>query len=81
MNALWVGKHESLFPTIMFVACQILGIMGSYIETKRIFSLIKEFTNLNRSCLQLENLDKLIFVNTNWSNDPKVGCTSPSSLI
>lgn len=65
MNVLWVGKHEYLFPTITFFACQILGIMGSKIETKRIFSLIKEFTNLNRCHLQLEYLDKLIFVNKN----------------
>jgi hypothetical protein len=26
-------------------------------------------------------LDKLIFVNKNWPNDPRIGCKSPFSLI
>jgi hypothetical protein len=26
-------------------------------------------------------LDKLIFVNRNWFNDPRIGCKSPSSLV
>jgi len=33
------GKHESMFLTFGFLACQILSIVGSQIETKRIFSL------------------------------------------
>jgi len=31
--------------------------------------------------MQSNNLDKLIFVSKNWPNDPKEGCSSPSSLI
>jgi hypothetical protein len=27
------------------------------------------------------NLDKIIFVSKNWPSDPRVGCSSPSSLI
>jgi hypothetical protein len=29
----------------------------------------------------LENLDKLIFVNQNWLNDPRLGCNMPSTLV
>jgi hypothetical protein len=32
----WWAKHESLFPIVAF-ACQIFGIIGYQIETKRIF--------------------------------------------
>jgi hypothetical protein len=28
------GKHEAMFPTFGFLACQILSIIGSQIETK-----------------------------------------------
>jgi hypothetical protein len=31
--------------------------------------------------LQTENLEKFIFVNKNWPNDPKIGCKSPSNLL
>ncbi len=33
----WWGKHEIMFPIIGFLACQILGIVGSQIEIERIF--------------------------------------------
>jgi len=33
----WWGKHEAMFPTIGFLACQILGIVGSQIEIERKF--------------------------------------------
>jgi hypothetical protein len=26
-------------------------------------------------------LEKLIFVNKSWPNDPRIGCKSPSSLV
>jgi hypothetical protein len=38
-------------------------------------------TSLKRCWLQFENLDKLIFVNQNWPNDPRVGCNMPSTLV
>jgi hypothetical protein len=25
----WWAKHESMFPTITFMACQIFGVVGS----------------------------------------------------
>ncbi len=41
---------------------QILGIIGSQIETKCIFSLVGILTNLRWCKLQIDNLEKLIFV-------------------
>ncbi len=38
-------------------------------------------TNLRRCRLQLNNLDKIIFISKNQLNDPRVDCNSPSSLI
>jgi len=58
-----MGKHESLFPIIVFLAPQILGIVGSQIDIKRIFSLVGILTNLRR----------LIFVSKNWPNVPRMG--------
>jgi hypothetical protein len=38
-------------------------------------------TNLRRCHLQLENLEKLIFLNKNPLNDYRVCCKSPSNLL
>jgi hypothetical protein len=70
-----------MFPTIGFCARQILGIVGSQIEIERIFSLTRILTSLKKCRLQSENLDKLIFVNKNWLNDPKINCKYPSTLV
>ncbi len=37
----WFQKYETMFLTIGFLAQQILGVIGSQIEIKRIFSLAK----------------------------------------
>jgi hypothetical protein len=58
----WWVKHKFLFPIVAFLAPQILGIVGSKIETKIIFSLVGIFTNLRRSCFQLDNLDKIFLL-------------------
>jgi hypothetical protein len=34
----WWVKHEHRFPNIGLLACEVMGIMGSQIETKRIFN-------------------------------------------
>jgi hypothetical protein len=54
-----------MFPIVGFLAQQILGIVGSQIETKMIFTLVGIFTNLRRCHLQSENMEKLIFVSKN----------------
>jgi hypothetical protein len=58
-----------------------LGVVGFQIETKKSFSFVGILTNLRRCHLQINNLEKLIFVNNNWLNDPIIGCKSPSNLM
>ncbi len=48
---LW-EKHHNMFPTIGFCARQILEIVGSQIETKRIFSLVGILSTFRRCHLQ-----------------------------
>jgi hypothetical protein len=70
-----------MFPTIGFCARQIWEIVGFQIEIERIFSSIGILTSLKRCHLQSKKLDKLIFVNKNWPNDPRIGCKSTLSLV
>jgi len=60
LSLLMGEKHEAMFPTIGFLACQILGIVGSQGQIETIFSLVRILTILRRCCLPLENLEKLI---------------------
>jgi len=62
-------KHESLFLTFGFLARQIIGILGSQIETECIFSLAGILNSLRKYCVQCDDLKKLIFVSENWLND------------
>jgi len=54
--------------------------VGSQIAIEKIFYLVGMLTNLKRCHLQSNNLDKLIFVSKNWANDPRVSCSSHTSL-
>jgi hypothetical protein len=56
----WWEKHESMFPIVSLCAKQILGIVGSQIETQKKNSLARIF--ISKCCLQSKKLDKLIFV-------------------
>jgi hypothetical protein len=58
-----------MFPTIGFLAHQILEIVGSQIMIKTIFFSTCIFINLRRCCLQSGNLEIFIFVSKNWPND------------
>jgi hypothetical protein len=69
----WWGKHEYLFSIVAFLAHHVLGIVDFQTKTENFFSLIGILTNLRRCCLQLDNLDMLIFVLKNWPHDLKVG--------
>jgi hypothetical protein len=61
-----------MFPIVGFYARNFLRIVGSQIGI---------LTNLKRCLLPLKNLDKLIFVNKKWPNDPKIGCKSLFGLV
>jgi hypothetical protein len=43
--------------------------------------LARILTNLKEYHLQIKILKKLIFVNKNWPNDPRIGYKSPSYLV
>jgi hypothetical protein len=78
----WWRKHETMFSTIGFLVKYILGIVNFQIEIENFFSLAKTLINLRRCHLQFFlNLEKLIFVNKNWSNDTMVGCKAPNNLV
>jgi hypothetical protein len=70
-----------LFPTIVFLAFQIFGIMWSQIEIEIFFSLDGILMNWRRCRLQVDHLDKLTFINKNWHNDLRVGYTLSFNLI
>ncbi len=70
-----------MLSTIDFLIKQILGIVGSQIEIKNIFSLTEILTNLKRCHLQLDNLEKWIFMNKNWLDDARMGCKALNNLI
>ncbi len=72
-------KHETMFSIIGFLVKHILKIVNFQIETMNLFSLTKILTNLRKCHLQSKNLEKLIFVNKNWSNDARVGCKAPNN--
>ncbi len=61
----WCEEYEIMFPTIGFLVHKISRIVGSKIEMEMIFSLARILTNLRRFHLQLDNLEKFIFVNKN----------------
>ncbi len=44
------------------------------LRLKELFSIFGILTTLKRCRFQIDNLDKLIFVNKNWSFDLHVGC-------
>jgi hypothetical protein len=44
------------------------------------FSVVGVIINLKQSRLGIENLDQLIFIIKNWSNDICVGCDGPLKL-
>jgi hypothetical protein len=52
--------------------------MGSQIEIEQIFSVVGVITNLWRSYVEIENLDRLIFVIKTWLDDARVGCDGAS---
>jgi hypothetical protein len=59
---------------VSFLAREVLGIVGSQIETKHIFSVAGIITNLQQSRLGINNLDCFVLVIKNWFNDVHARC-------
>ena len=70
----WWKLNASRFPSVSFLARQILAIPGSQIETERIFSIAGVLTSLRHCRLGLNNLDSLIMINKNWPDDSRHEC-------
>jgi hypothetical protein len=70
----WWKSHELQFPNISFVARKILKILGSQIETKRIFNIVGVLTSLCHCRLGVENLDKFVIIMKNRSSNARVDC-------
>jgi hypothetical protein len=48
--------------------------MASQIQIERIFPIVGIMIPFFRFQLQIENVNKLIFINKNWPHGPCVGC-------
>ncbi len=70
----WWWMEKQKFPIVLAVARLIFGIPASQVEIERIVSIFGILTTLKRCRLQINNMDKLIFVNKNQSFDLHVGC-------
>ncbi len=71
-----------MFPTFGLLAIlYILMIVSFQFEIGRIFSFVGILVNLRICHLQLQNLEKLIFVSKNWPNDARVGCKAFHNLV
>ncbi len=42
----WWVAHVVQFPHVSFVFCQVFGIVGSHIETERVFNIVGVIMNL-----------------------------------
>jgi hypothetical protein len=69
--------HEQHFSYVAFIAQQVLGIVGSQMEVKRIFNIVNICTNLRHSQLGTDNFEKLIIIYKNLHSGAHVG-SSPS---
>jgi hypothetical protein len=70
-----------MFLIIGFLTNHILSIVEFQIETKGIFFLVGVLTIFFKCRLEMTNLEKLIFVNKNWLNDPRVDYKSFKYLV
>ncbi len=43
--------------------------------------MVEILINLRKCRLQTKNLEKLIFVNKDWPNNPRIRCKCPSNLL
>jgi hypothetical protein len=70
----WWCINEGQFPNITFLAKQILGKLGSQIERKSVFNLVRVITFLWCCNLQIENLNHNIIIVKNCPNDLCLNC-------
>jgi hypothetical protein len=62
------------FLDMSFFAKDILEILGSQIEIKWVFSLVRVLTTLKHCHLEMENIDQIIIVMKNWFDELYLNC-------
>jgi hypothetical protein len=72
--------HEGWFPNVVFLAKQILGVLGSKIEIEWVFSLVRVLIVLKCNRVQVKNMDSIIIVVKNWLDDPHANCKPHSNF-
>ncbi len=78
-----VEQAQNYVPYHAIVYKCFLKIAKFHIETKHIFTnLTSILTNLHQCGLQINNLEKLIFVHKNWPHGPNLSCKGgPKSMV
>ena len=64
------------FPHVSFLARQILAILGSHVETGRIFCVVGFLCALHRCRLGIHNLDPLVMILKNYPINARDECNS-----
>jgi hypothetical protein len=77
----WCKANATRFLTLAYLARQFLGIRGSQIETKRIFSVAGVLTSLCCCRLGLSNVNGLIMIYKNWHADARSACEPASTNV
>ena len=62
---IWWKLNEHRYPILSRMARCILNIPGTSVPSERIFSTAGDIVTATRSCLDPENIDKLIFLKKN----------------
>ena len=61
----WWGKNESTFPLLSKVAKRHLGTVATFVPAERLFSKAGETISQRRNRLKAENVNIILFLNTN----------------
>lgn len=63
----WWKTHEIVFPNLSKVAKKFMSIPATSVPSERVFSLAGLIVNKQRSTLNPNNVDKLVFLNKNYN--------------
>jgi hypothetical protein len=77
----WWHMEEHMFPTIVILVRQNLGIPTFRNEIERIFSIFGILIAFCKYHFQQIFFNNFIFVNKNWPSNPRVGCPNFLNLI
>ncbi len=70
-----------MFPTIDFLAQQILRIVGSQIQSNLFFLQLAYLPTLKDVVCSKKNFERLMLASKNWYNDIRASCKSPNGLV